>query len=314
MTVTSNKYLTQEYNSTDFNFPYVQAVRGEVDSNHCGLFIPISQINKCGWKEVDPAMTIEYTYNNGSIETGIMLTKPRMAIAAISKLGTFDRAATQQEQNLVIVGEWKREHKEDNNLGNFQIYLVMLLDENNQTLHDIPLKLVAKGAFQASLSENWQQFCTHMARLKAKARKAPFRPQNEIFNSLCVFCPIFKRQMVGGKTKSPACYVNGYVEPNTENWLSFFVGADEVIADQIVEIMNPQPRLLLPAPVQNMTAIPSDSESPKPALAPAANPIPTATQAQTQMVTNGFLPTKHTKDEPAIEVPAQTVEDDRIPF
>ena len=39
MTATNSKYLTQEYNSTDFNFPYVQALRGEVDSTHCGLVV-----------------------------------------------------------------------------------------------------------------------------------------------------------------------------------------------------------------------------------------------------------------------------------
>jgi hypothetical protein len=279
MTATS-KYLTEQYPAADFNFPYLQALRGEENPAHCGLFIPASQLDKCGWQNIDANQIVEYTYNSGDREPGLLLKNPRMVITPISKLGAFDRSLSQKEGTLVILGEWKQEHKTDPNIGNFQVYLVMFVNEKNEPLHDVPLKLVAKGAFQASLSENYQKFCTQMARLRAKSQGIPFRPQNEVFNALCVFSPIFKRQMVGTTIKSASCYVSGYTEPTLHNWLSFFLGANEAVADEIIDTLNPQPRLLLPTPGDRMVEIPQLDRSTPPKSIPAIDVVSTLVEEE----------------------------------
>jgi Family of unknown function (DUF5895) len=61
----TNKYLTTDYAATEISFGYVQALRGEADSSHCGYFVPLSQMEKCGWRNIDSAQLIEYTYNSG---------------------------------------------------------------------------------------------------------------------------------------------------------------------------------------------------------------------------------------------------------
>jgi Family of unknown function (DUF5895) len=273
--MTTSKYLTTAYAATDFSFPYCQALRGE-DPKQCGYFVPLSQAEKAGWRNIDPSGLIEYSYNSGETEVGILLKQPHMALTPICQLGMFDRKASQDEKILVVIGKWDRQHKGEN-VGNFQIYLVMFFDEQKQPLHDIPLKLIAKGAHQATLSDQWQKFCISVARCQANANRIMFSPRNEAFNALCLFQPEIIRKAVGDKIKSPACYINGYVAPTVDNWQDFFLGTDEEFADAVIGMMNPRPRLLLADPTPGTIVMtPTVTPPQKPQITPAveiADPI-----------------------------------------
>lgn len=258
-----SKYLTTDYAATDFSFPYCQALRGE-DPKQCGYFVPLSQADKAGWRDLDPNKLTEYTYNSGQTEVGILLKQPRMALTPICQLGMFDRKASQDEESLVVVGKWDRQYRGDENIGNFQIYLVMFFDEHKQPLHDIPLKLVAKGAHQATLSDQWQKFCVAVARCQANANRIMFSPRNEAFNALCLFQPHVIRKSVGNKIKSPACYIDGYVAPTGDNWQDFFLGTDENLADVVIGMMNPRPRLLLADPTPGTLVVMTPPSEPQP--------------------------------------------------
>jgi Family of unknown function (DUF5895) len=255
----TNKYLSSEYAATDFSFPYVQALRGE-DPKQCGYFIPLSQAEKAGWKNLETTEMTEYTYNNGQTEVGILLQKPRMILTPICQLGAFDRKASQDEETLVVLGEWERKYRDDDNVGNFQIYLVMFFNENKQPLHDIPLKLVGKGAHQATLSIQWQEFCTEVSRCHAKATQQRFVPRGAKYNALCLFQPQIVRRSVGVKIKSQACCIDGYLKPTVTTWEDFFIGTNEELGDMAIEMLNPRPRLLLAVPTTGTLFVPpSDS-------------------------------------------------------
>ena len=266
----TSKYLTTDYAATDFSFPYCQALRGE-DPKQCGYFVPLPQAEKAAWRDLDPSKLTEYAYNSGKTEVGILLKQPRMALTPICQLGMYDRKASQDEESLVVIGKWDRQLKNEN-IGNFQIYLVMFFDDQKQPLHDIPLKLVAKGAHQATLSDQWQKFCVSVALCQAKANNAMFRPRNEAFNALCLFQPIIIRKAVGDRIKSPACYIDGYVAPTTSNWEDFFLGTNEEIADIVIGIMNPVSRLLLadPTPGTMVLTLPAPPQPQSLPVMPAA--------------------------------------------
>jgi hypothetical protein len=289
-----NKYLSRQYAATDFSFPYCQPLRGE-DPKQYGYFVPLSQANKAGWRDLDPHKQTEYAYNTGKTEVGILLQQPRMAISPVCNLGVFDRKASKEDETLVVIGKWDRQYWGDENVGNFQIYLVMFFDEHKQPLHDIPLKLVAKGAQQATLSERWQQFCVAVARCHAQANKVFFSPRNEVFNALCLFQPHLIRKSVGEKTKSPALYVDGFVEPTVDNWQAFFLGTDENLADMVVGLMNPRSRLLLADPTAGSIS-----------LTPAAEPQPQIEAKSTRP--NAGIPALDSP--PAIDVRSSTVAPD----
>jgi len=108
--------------------------------------------------------------------------------------------------------------------------------------------------------------------LHAKAAKAPFLPRDERYKALCVFEPVIKRMSVGsGKTKSPACCVDGFVAPTSGNWRSFFLGeGEELLAETILQILNPQPRALQMPPSSGsvIALIPPSCNSPSTPTAP----------------------------------------------
>ena len=272
MTTTTSRYLTDALPATDFSYPYAQALRGE-NPAQCGYFVPLSQAEKAGWKNLEGTEMTEYAYNSGQTEVGILLQKPRMILTPICQLGAFDRQASQTEETLVVLGEWDRaKHSNDPNAGNFQIFLVMFMDANKQPLHDIPLRLFAKGSHQATLSIEWQKFCTSVARCQAEANKTLFRPKNEVFNALCIFQPMIIRKSVGDKVKSPACYIDGYVHPTVLNWQSFFMGTDERLADAIIDILNPRSRSLLSPPTAGTIMLAPAPELVTPAAVTGATP------------------------------------------
>jgi Family of unknown function (DUF5895) len=274
MTTITSRYLTDALPATDFSYPYAQALRGE-NPAQCGYFVPLSQAEKAGWKNLEGTEMTEYAYNSGKTEVGILLQQPRMILTPICQLGAFDRQASQTEETLVVLGEWDRaKHSNDPNAGNFQIFLVMFMDANKQPLHDIPLRLFAKGSHQATLSIEWQKFCTSVARCQAEANKTLFRPKNEVFNALCIFQPIIIRKSVGDKVKSPACYIDGYVHPTVLNWQSFFMGTDERLADAIIDILNPRSRSLLSPPTAGTIMLAPAPELVTPAVVTGAATSP----------------------------------------
>jgi Family of unknown function (DUF5895) len=302
----TNKYLAADYAATEISFGYVQALRGEVDPSHCGYFVSLSQMEKSGWRNIDPSQLTTYTFNSGTTEVGMLLKQPRMVLTPISQLGMFDRTASAKTESLVVVGNWNRDLKGNPDIGNFQVYLVVFLDEQNQQLHDIPLKLTAKGSHQASLAEQWQKSCTAVALAHSKAMGVPFRPRNEIYNALCVFVPVITRKLVGESKKSPACYIDGFDKPTTDNWQKFFLGNQEDIADAVVGMMNPQPRTRLVS-AQSFALTPHVEPE---AVDPKALPAAPATYPKTRAT----FPSGEEIDVQSSIVPSVEDGDDRIPF
>jgi hypothetical protein len=179
-------------------------------------------------------------------------------------------------------------------------------------LHDIPLKLTAKGSHQASLAEQWQKSCNAVALEHAKTMGVTFRPRNEVYNALCVFVPTIVRKLVGESKKSPACYIEGFVAPTAENWQDYFLGTSEDLADAIVGMMNPQPR----ARLVNAQSFALANDSEPEAIAPARQLEPSAPASKIDNAV-AFITGQATKfDTNAIDVKSSLVPalDDDIPF
>ena len=77
--MTTSRYLTDALPATDFAYPYAQALRGD-NPAHCGYFVPLSQAEKAGWKNLEGTEMTEYAYNSGQTEVGILLQQPRMIL------------------------------------------------------------------------------------------------------------------------------------------------------------------------------------------------------------------------------------------
>ncbi|WP_373542492.1 DUF5895 domain-containing protein [Chamaesiphon sp.] len=242
-----DRFAAPEYVNPNARLPRIQALRGENGASECGYFITEAEMGKAGWKEIDESETIVYEYNSGGKERGILIQSPRMLVVPRSPLFAFDRQASRIEGKLVVAGQYSKQlYSDREKYGTAQCYEVLLLDVDNQPLHEISLAYVAKGANQASFSFHWQQLVTQVTKCHAIANAIPARAKDVRFNSLCVFQFTVKRELAGNGAKSPACKVHSHVEPIQTNWEQFFLGRQDEIADRFLNLLAPTTELTLP--------------------------------------------------------------------
>jgi Family of unknown function (DUF5895) len=242
-----DRFAAPEYVNPNARLPRIQALRGENGASECGYFITEAEMAKAGWGQVDESEMIVYEYNSGGKERGLLIQSPRMLVVPRSPLFAFDRQVSRQEERLVVAGQYSKQlYSDREKFGTAQCYEVLLLDADNQPLHEIGLAYVAKGANQASFSSHWQQLVTQVTKCHAIANSIPARAKDARFNSLCVFQFTVKRELAGAGAKSPACKVHSHVEPTQASWEQFFVGRQDDIADRFLNLLAPTTELTLP--------------------------------------------------------------------
>jgi Family of unknown function (DUF5895) len=242
-----DRFATPEYNDPAAKLPKIQALRGEKGDIDCGYFITEAEMEKAGWYSAKAKDLVTYQFNSGGQEKGLLLKTPRMLVVQRSPIFAFDRQASVQQKQMVVAGAYSRQaHKEREKYGLGQYYEVLLLDENNEPLHELSLGYLAKGSNQASFSAHWQQLTNEITRFHAQANGIPARPKNSMFTCLCVFQFSVKRELAGTSMKSFACKVDGHVSPTAANWEGFFLGRDEETADRFLNLMVPsEPNMLM---------------------------------------------------------------------
>ena len=236
-----DEFASSEFIDPNARLPRIQALRG-ITPQLCGYFLNIDEMAKAGFIDFDSVADklIEYTFeSSGETEQGLLLQKPRMLVCPRTPLLGFDRAATQESEQLVILGHWQRSFKEDDNVGNCQFYEVILLNEENQPLHTVPLSYVAKGANQATFSQEWQKLTQEVTTCHAIANGIAARPKDARFKSLCVFELEVTRELVGTKQKSFTCRVTGHTAPTPDTWKQFFVGYNPILKKQVWDGLQP---------------------------------------------------------------------------
>jgi Family of unknown function (DUF5895) len=242
-----DRFAAPEYVNPNARLPRIQALRGENGASECGYFITETEMAKAGWGQINEGELIIYEYNSGGKERGLLIQSPRMLVVPRSPLFAFDRQVSRQEEKLVVAGQYSKQlYSNREKYGTAQCYEVLLLDANNQPLHEIGLAYLAKGANQASFSFHWQQLVDRVTKCHAIANSIPARAKDARFNSLCVFEFTVKRELAGNNAKSPACKVHSHVEPVQENWEQFFLGRQDEIADRFLNLLAPTTELTLP--------------------------------------------------------------------
>ena len=257
--ITKDRFADPEYVNPNARLPKIQALRGENGAEDCGYFITETEMAKAGWMEFEEKDMKIYEYNSGGKERGLLLKNPRMLVVPRSPLFAFDREGSRREERLVVAGQYSKQLYSDRaKYGTAQCYEVLLVDKQNQPLHEIGLAYVAKGANQASFSFHWQQLVTEVTKCHAIANGIPARAKDVRFNSLCVFEFTVKRELAGTNAKSPACKVHSHIAPTMANWESFFLGRNDEVADRFLDLLCPTSELVLPQ--SNLLALPAAEE------------------------------------------------------
>jgi hypothetical protein len=200
-----------------------------------------------GWHDIDESQMMIYEFNSGGKERGLLLKSPRMLVVPRSPLFAFDRLLSRTEERLYVAGAYNKiKHGNREQFGTAQAYEVLLLDRNNQPLHELAFAYLAKGANQATFSQHWQQLVAEVTKCHAIANGIPSRAKDIRFNCLCVFEFTVKRELSGNNAKSPACKVHSHIAPTQDNWEQFFLGRQDEIADHFLNLMAPTNELFVP--------------------------------------------------------------------
>jgi hypothetical protein len=213
-----DEFASVQFLDPNARLPRLQALRG-ITPDLCGYFLSVEEMAKSGWVDFDPVadQLVTYTFeSSGQKEQGLLLKSPRMLVCPRTPLLAFDRQASMETEQLTIFGNWRREYRDDDNVGNCQMDEVILLSPDNQPLHTVPLSYVAKGSNHASFSVEWQKLIDEVTACHAIANGIAARPKNSQFKSLCVFAFTVARELVGKKQKSPACRVVSHESPTME--------------------------------------------------------------------------------------------------
>jgi len=258
--IVRDRYASAEYVNPNARLPKIQALRGENSAEECGYFVVEQEMIKAGWKNIKEAELIIYEFNSGGKERGILIKSPRMLVVPRSPLFAFDRQASRAEEKTVVAGQYSKQlHSDREKYGTSQCFEVLLLDSNNQPLHEIGFAFVPKGASQASFSIHWQQLVDEVTKCHAVANGISARAKDVRFTSLCVFEFTVKRELAGTKAKSPACKVHSHTAPTQANWEQFFLGRNDEIGDRLLNILCPTTELTLPT--SSILALPAATEA-----------------------------------------------------
>ena len=247
--IIKDEFADASFVDSNARLPKIQPLRGNSDKT-CGYFVTTTELANSGWNDFEPIANtlIDYSFESGKTEKGVLIPNPRMVVCVRSPLMGYDRQASQDSQQVVLLGQWSRDFKEMENVSNIQFYEVILLGKDNKPLHQIPFQYVAKGANGASFSMNWHQLVTQVTTCHAIANGVPARPKDARFNALCVFSFQTKREQVGQKQKAFTCRVTGHDTPNPDNWKDFFVGYDTETKNLVWDSLQPSLPLMAPAP------------------------------------------------------------------
>lgn len=244
------------YEDSTAQLPKIQALRGERSGADCGFFITEAEMEKAGWKSIAAKDLTTYDFNSGNQERGLLLKTPRMLVVPRSPLFAYDKQASTQEKRMIVSGQYSRQaHDDRQKYGLAQYFEVLLLDANNEPLHEIPLGYLAKGANQSTFINHWRQLIDEVTRCHARANGIPARPKNSMFTCLCVFQFSVKRELAGSSMKSYACKVDAHVSPTAANWESFFLGRHAVTADRFLNLMVPHEPTMAALPQSKVSEV-----------------------------------------------------------
>ncbi|HEY9782017.1 MAG TPA: DUF5895 domain-containing protein, partial [Leptolyngbyaceae cyanobacterium] len=94
-------FVSDEYIDKNASLPTVIVLN---DRAHCGYFIPVSTMARCGWVSFDETALIEHTFRSGATEQGILIQNPRLLCCPKTQLYQYDVKASEQQRTRVTVG------------------------------------------------------------------------------------------------------------------------------------------------------------------------------------------------------------------
>ncbi|KAB8317885.1 hypothetical protein SD81_021855 [Tolypothrix campylonemoides VB511288] len=179
--------------------PWCQMINPRYGTNGLqphGLAIKLDNANAVGFQPDDNWHEVEHEFSSG-VETVYMTTTPRLVVVRRGPLSVKDR------ETGVKLGTLKDNYDaflaDKLKFKTFTRYLIYLVGEDKNFLHESPLQLTVNGAAGASFSKaycEYQQgrvtggFLAELEKAYAGYRKQPLTPKGSLFHAHGIFSPI----------------------------------------------------------------------------------------------------------------------------
>lgn len=241
--IATDEFCQDSFINRNLSLPTVIVLNHEI---RCGYYIPLQTMSKIDWVDFDENQLVEHTFGSGSTELGFLIKNPRMLCVAKTDLYQYDDDESKKQKSKVVVGLYNADLKENKNIRQERIYLVYFLDYDNNFLHRLPLKYVARGVNGATFEEHRKAFRTELEACHAIFNKMPPKPKNDLFHSLGVFSFQTKAELAGkGNNRSWTCRVASHDKPRADNWQKHFIGYS-AHKDYIWASLEPDSAMALP--------------------------------------------------------------------
>ncbi|OKH33896.1 hypothetical protein NIES2101_39510 [Calothrix sp. HK-06] len=198
-----------------------------------GLAVKLDNAQAVGFEPDSNWQQIEHEFTSG-VETVYLTTTPKIVIVRRGPLSVKDRetgnklGTLRDNYDAFLADKLK--------FKTFIRYLVFLVGENKQFLHEKPLQLTLHGAAGASFSKTYceyQQgrpsggFVVELERSYAAFRKLPFTPKGPLFHAHGIFCPIIDCEERGIQPNTVLVSSTiDYKHPTVSNLTQFLIASD----------------------------------------------------------------------------------------
>jgi hypothetical protein len=228
-----DEFDSPEFEGSDESLPYIQLLNQQ-DVSKAGFFITIENAEAVQFQPSAEWQKHTTTFQNGDTAKGYRCLSARLLVLRRSPLLMFDglRPTVGHRDSGDYLGLYQKAGYDRNVMVLKTRYLVFLLDEQHQPLHEQPLLLTAKGSFCGDLGDVYQKFRREMSRAFGQARNT-HKPRGDKFMALSVMALTLKPELKGREKRSWVCGIDTVNHPTAEDWMAHFVGYDDRVKAQV---------------------------------------------------------------------------------
>lgn len=218
--------------------PWLQVLHSE-DPEKSGFFITLEN---CGQAEItipDSWQLFKARFKSGETDRttgkfipgtaeGYLFSSAKMLVIRQGELAMFSKRSGNNSETYLGKYDYPTYQSQKNNLVLKTRYLIYLLGDLGELLHQSPIQFTAKGVFGATFSE-------HLRAFQSELQKAYGKQRGEKFLINGVFAAKTASELRGTPPDTAwVTVVESHQTPTKENWKDLFVGYDESIREKLL--------------------------------------------------------------------------------
>ncbi len=220
--------------------PWLQVLHNE-DPDKAGFFLTSDNVETSGIRILSNWRTHKARFKSGetnratgkfeaNTSEGVIFNQARMLVLRPGELSMYTKRLGNNPESYLGRFDYATYQEQKSGLVLKTKYLIYLLSEDNQLLHESPLQFNVKGCFGATFSEHLKAFQSELQRCYGKQRGDKF-----LING--VFAVSTASELRGQAPDTAfVTVVDSHGVPAKDNWKQeYFVGYDEVLREKLLQ-------------------------------------------------------------------------------